>query len=665
MNAPDPAPRTTQYAIRITRYSLLVIILLLAAFLRLNHLSWTEFKQDEARLSQIAFDMARHGQIPLQSIGASVGVINLPLAAWLLAIPYAVSNSPVVATAFLALVNVLAVAACYVFARRCFGVLGNYSIVVALIAAWLFATAPWAVLQSRKLWANDFLPLFVIGWGWTAWLAFVERRPRWLIAHAVMLALCIQLHYSALLLAPVSAMWFIIFIRRSSWRSILVAAIVFAALFAPFLIADGSQGWPNVTRFIELFRQPATADSSAVEFSWLMTTGLDIHSLAGPQEFQNYRALVPFADYVSNAEGFLVLMGLIVALSDVLAAIIRRAWSDRASISLMLITWLSLPILSQISHRTPLFLHYFLILLPAPYLLIGLLAGRISVTRSLRVISIGVVIAIGLLQAYQSITLQQFVATRPTPGGAGIPIGYYESIANQAKAALQLNQAAEILINTRGSDRQTDEYPAIFGFLLNEVPHRFVDVTQSIRVYPQQPNIQIDYDPLASIGDLPARDQVAQIDLRVGEQPARVFKSNGYALPPCAATLSMRWANNTMLLSAKLDSFKAGQAASIQVCVRLDQNSPSTDYHWTNQLFDSAGKRWAQVDSAGFPARDWRSGDVVLLTFEIDLPADMPAGEYKLRIGQYTYPDIASVPVIDVMNNPQSDAIEIPVHITR
>ena len=87
-------PRFTHYAARIT----LLAIVLLAAYLRLNHLEWTEFKLDEAHLSQLAYDMARHGQIPLTGIGSSVGVVNPPLAAWLLAIPYAISTSPIVAT---------------------------------------------------------------------------------------------------------------------------------------------------------------------------------------------------------------------------------------------------------------------------------------------------------------------------------------------------------------------------------------------------------------------------------------------------------------------------------------------------------------------------------------------------------------------------------------
>src|SRR5512135_2751228 len=157
MSTPDRASsRTTRHVSRRTLEIIAVIlVLLLAAYLRLNHLDWTEFKLDEAHLSQIAYDMARHGVIPLTGIGSSVGIVNPPLAAWLLAIPYAVSSSPIVATAFIALLNVAAVALCYGLSRRMFAPWSDRAWLAALITTLLFAVAPWAVIQSRKVWAQD------------------------------------------------------------------------------------------------------------------------------------------------------------------------------------------------------------------------------------------------------------------------------------------------------------------------------------------------------------------------------------------------------------------------------------------------------------------------------------------------------------------------------
>jgi len=673
MSAPDhasPQGPTARSSLHVSRRTLEIIavalVLLLAAYLRLNHLEWTEFKLDEAHLSQIAFDMARHGQIPLTGIGSSVGIVNPPLAAWLLAIPYAVSSSPIVATAFIALLNVAAVALCYGLGRRMFAPLGDRAWLAAVIAALLFAVAPWAVIHSRKVWAQDLLPFFVLLYVWFGYRAFVQRKAWSLIGHGVALAALIQIHYSALWLIPVSLAWLIAFARRVRLAPLIVTAAIGAAAFAPFVIADGLRGWPSMTRLFSVVQQPGVIDTSAIHLAWITTTGEEIHSLAGPQEFENYRALVPWSDGVSWLVGLLVIAGLIIAVIDMLRVIPQRRWDDRSAVALLLATWLLIPIMVQLNHRTPLFVHYFIVVLPVPFMLIGYLIGRLPDRRWLQVIS-GVLIAVIVVaQAYQVLTLQQFVASRPTPGAMGIPIGYYEQLANEAKDALQQTGGAEIIVNTLGSNPSSDEYPAIFNFLLNEVPHRFVDVGHAAALHPAASHIQIDYAPnepapLAEAG----RDLINEITLRAGEQPGRVYRSRGYTSPPCEVmTTPAWWQNNVSLWSAQIEPVKAGVQAMIHLCLKIDQ--PATEeYHWTAQLWDKNGRRWAQVDDNGYPTRYWRAGDVITQDLLIDIPADIPPGDYALRIGQYTWPEVKPVLTLDVAGNPQSDAVEIPVRVNH
>ena len=216
-------------------------------------------------------------------------------------------------------------------------------------------------------------------------------------------------------------------------------------------------------------QQPGVTDTSAIHLAWITTTGEEIHSLAGPQEFENYRALVPFNDGVSAIIGLLVIGGLIVAVIDVLAAIRRRRWDDRSAASFLLVTWLLLPVLGQLSHRTPLFVHYFLIVLPAPFMVIGYLVARVTLATpakssgicgasphagdgrvarpALLAVAMTLVGVIAVAQAYQVLTLQQFVAARPTPGGMSVPIGYYEQLVNQARDCVEANRR-------RGDHRQ-------------------------------------------------------------------------------------------------------------------------------------------------------------------------------------------------------------------
>ncbi len=58
----------------------------------------------------------------------------------------------------------------------------------------MFAVSRWAVIFSRKIWAQNLLPLFVVAWIASAGLAFVERRPRFIVVHLLSLAIAAQIH---------------------------------------------------------------------------------------------------------------------------------------------------------------------------------------------------------------------------------------------------------------------------------------------------------------------------------------------------------------------------------------------------------------------------------------------------------------------------------------
>src|SRR5206468_10850527 len=128
-----------------------------------------EFKSDEA----VAVGLARrvlHGELPTVGLESSVGALNPPLFVYLTAIPLSVRDDPLAATAFMGVLAVVAVALTYVVLRPRFGALA------ALTAAALFATAPWAVLYGRKIWAQDALPVFTVSLLWS--LFVVLERPR-------------------------------------------------------------------------------------------------------------------------------------------------------------------------------------------------------------------------------------------------------------------------------------------------------------------------------------------------------------------------------------------------------------------------------------------------------------------------------------------------------
>src|SRR6266700_2480741 len=131
-------PRTLEWAG-------LALILILAALLRLGWPNIVEFKRDEANLSVLTLNMLHGRDFPLLGIDSSVGIRNAPVNVYLMLLPYVLSSSPELATAYVGLLNVIAVLVLYGLVRRYYGPLA------AFVASILYAVSPWAVVYSRKI----------------------------------------------------------------------------------------------------------------------------------------------------------------------------------------------------------------------------------------------------------------------------------------------------------------------------------------------------------------------------------------------------------------------------------------------------------------------------------------------------------------------------------
>lgn len=126
-----------------------LLLVLSAAWLRLNMADIVEFKRDEANLARLALDLARGREFPLLGIGSSVGLRNAPFSVYVVTPPFLLSSDPIFATQYIGALNILAVGLLYGLARRYYGTLA------ALVAALCLAVSPWAVVFSRKLWAQN------------------------------------------------------------------------------------------------------------------------------------------------------------------------------------------------------------------------------------------------------------------------------------------------------------------------------------------------------------------------------------------------------------------------------------------------------------------------------------------------------------------------------
>lgn len=206
----------------------MVGIVALAAWLRLRNLGLAEFKSDEALAVRIGRDII-HGEVRTVGLTSSAGASNPPLFVYLTALPLAVWNNPLFATAFVGVLMVIAVALTYFLLRNRFGCL------VALVAAGLLATAPWAVLYGRHLWQPDVLPIVTASLLWTLFATIERERSRAVLLVPVFLCLALQLNFSALALVVPILVVVAYRARHLNWAAFAAGICISLVLLGPWL----------------------------------------------------------------------------------------------------------------------------------------------------------------------------------------------------------------------------------------------------------------------------------------------------------------------------------------------------------------------------------------------------------------------------------------------
>jgi hypothetical protein len=228
---------------RIWELALLLGIGVFAGWLRLHDLDLAEFKADEAA----AVDLARRAldaQFLTVGLVSSIGAHNTSLFVYLTAIPLLVRDDPLAATAFVGGLGVCAVILTYFVLRPRFGAF------VALGAAALFATAPWAVLYGRKLWAQSALPVVTVLLLWSMFVVLERTRTRAVAFVPVLLCLAFQLNFSAVALVLPVGLAVLFRMRDVHWRAFLVGVACAGLLLAPWLSHQVTNGFRDLSLLV-------------------------------------------------------------------------------------------------------------------------------------------------------------------------------------------------------------------------------------------------------------------------------------------------------------------------------------------------------------------------------------------------------------------------------
>ena len=607
-------PRATAKALE---WGAILAILMLAIYLRMGNPGVVEFKRDEANLSLLALDFANGGDVPLLGIGSSVGVPNAPVNVYVLAIPYFFTSNPQVATQFIGLLNVFAVLLTYWLGRRYGGVFAG------LTAALLLTANPWAVIFSRKIWAQNMLPVFILLTIGSGLLGFVDRK-RWAkVLHFPLLAITGQIHYGAFVIVPVSL--YLLLRDRRGLRYVVIGVVLAFLVTLPYVIGMVRAGWDDPQRVIEAVSagDDAAKDTplislQSVDGARLLFEGAEIHSLAGPEAFDDYLETVPEVGIVLSI--FSVM--LVISSGWLILRIVKRN-DARTPVDIVLLLWLLLPIVIYSVDWTTFFIHYLIPVLPAGFLIIGFciqdltkfLAKRNLSTQSFRGFAYAGVVGIAILQAILFVRLLNFLDTHHTPDGFGTPLHYLLDVrdaifANDAPVIGQLDGMAVGI---------SDDVTVWAALLYDGTDVRFE--TEGTTVYPAEASTLLSYC-----------DKI--------QQPQAIFRSRPDDL--CYALATRPAGMRTAMLEPVEASFANGVKIEgyrwvsncLSVWWRITEEAQA-DYHFAVKFVDEQAREIQGADGLSWFGRYWRPGDTVKRDFCIN-PADAVLAE-QVRLGMYTF----------------------------
>lgn len=612
------------YREKIRRWEWLALIcsLFLAAVLRLAWTGIVEFKRDEATLSRLALDLAAGEHFTWLGIGSSVGFPNSPLVVYLFSIPYLVSDNPLIATLFVAFLNIIAVALLWKLTRRYFGS------EAALIAAIFYAVSPWAAIFSRKIWAQDVLAPFVLLTVATGILGYVDPHPkRWAqVFHLPLLAVTVQLHLGAVTLVPVTLFMLVSGWRK--WQRATIIGIILAGLVCiPYLYGLYDADLLSVHALkssLDKGDQDSTADSlrsispQAIEYAWFVIAGTDIHSLAGERYFQDYLDSVPPAYPLFQLLPISVLLG---ALFLVFQAIRRRS---RLLISLLL--WLLMPVLAFVYTWAAPQPHYAIPMMPAAFMILGIGGATIIrwLTQNARLglyFLGGLSVTIIALQVYLFGALLNFLDTHNTSGAFGTPLHYLLNAQN----AIYEKPPQRLILASDGASPLYDNEPAVWDILLDRVPNlSFLQADYLWLLPAQEATLLVTPNTLEAWQARLISSPDAQFPLRPTEGAYRLWDNSDVKLAEKRLNLEANFANGVQLSEVWRED------EALYLLWHLP--APQADRLYTVFVhgLDAQNERITQLDKHLWSEAYWQAGDRLLFRADIALE-----NVETLRIGLY------------------------------
>jgi len=630
----------------------LALVAVIAAALRFGWVGVSSYAWDEARISYDALSMARGGVFALAGQGSSVGVPFFPASVWVFTLPYRFSADPLVATWFVAAINVLTAVGVWALARK-------WGMWAALIAGLFFAVNPYAVFYGRSIWQPNLLAPLSLAWIACAYQAATLTDPRrrmlWIALTVFIGGIAVQIHFAgiALSVATVYAVLRFGWYRRATGALIpvLIGAAAAGAAALPYLYYLAFVAPDAVERAATVARGTSEIDLSAalnvirmgLGWGWAYLGGGDGDSISRTVITAVLAGIVLIAGLISMARM------LAPAVRRLINGILRRARITSRLSADVLLAELALVVIASsllffLRHTTPVLPHYQLVTLPALALIAGLSARLINQ----RLWRIGAAAVMGVLAAlwisHAAVTLNTASTTRPVNSALS-------TILNESRdAAAGISPELPVLFFTHGDDPLINGEVAVFETLWWERPHRILNGDNLLVLPPYPATIMATLAPFQAWEELVAAglaQDVTEFPRRQGAEPFVATRFDGVSDPRGFTMLdyAVAFADGTTLEGWR--ARRVGDRFRVSTLWRVTDTLPRTTIQQFNHLYrvdDNIDGQPFMGSDVALSVHTWRRRDLVIVMADF---FEVPAGDYLLGVGHYTLPDLTRIPRVD------------------
>lgn len=370
---------------------ILLIILLLAAFLRLYKISdYMTFLGDEGRDAIVAKDILQ-GHFTLLGPRASAGDFFLgPIYYYLMApFLFLTGLDPVGPAIMVALFGIATVFLVYYVGLKLFGARAG------LMAAALYSVSPLVIAYSRSSWNPNLMPFFSLLILYLLYLALKKQMPKIFLFVGFLLGIAMQLHYLTVFLGVI-VFFFVFFgqividkkqIMKRYVSHYILIFIGFIVGLSPFLAFEIRHGFAN-TRTIFKFIFEDNASKAYLPHHSFINNVMDVFF----RLFGRLVTMFPPPEQINTLpHQYLLLWQLTTVILSILA--IGTLFFVKNKLKVLLLgLWLFFGVFLFGIYKKPIYDYYFGFMFPLPFLLVGLFLSKISKLKRYK--KVGVVISL-------------------------------------------------------------------------------------------------------------------------------------------------------------------------------------------------------------------------------------------------------------------------------